>query len=241
MPQIQKGTTYTAGAPGNVVDYINLNAHVDNAVLLPGAITDQPGKSAPAAADTVLVHSAADVALRKTTVQELFATPQPIGATTRSSGAFTTLTANGAFSLTGDTVQPSEGGTGLSGTPSNGQLPIGNGSGYTLANLTAGSNITITNGAGSITIAAAGGGGGSVTSVNASGGSTGLSFSGGPVTTSGTLTLAGTLAVANGGTGATDAGNARTNLGLGSIATSNVTVSTSSPSGGVDGDIWLKY
>ena len=55
---------------------------------------------------------------------------------------------------------------------------------------------------------------GTVTSVDASGGTTGLSFSGGPVTTSGTLTLAGTLAVANGGTGATDASGARSSLGL---------------------------
>jgi len=51
-----------------------------------------------------------------------------------------------------------------------------------------------------------------VTSVNASGGTTGLSFTGGPVTTSGTLTLSGTLAVANGGTGAVNATNARVNL-----------------------------
>lgn len=42
---------------------------------------------------------------------------------------------------------------------------------------------------------------GSVTSVQASGGTTGLTFSGGPVTSSGTLTLGGTLAVASGGTG----------------------------------------
>lgn len=44
-------------------------------------------------------------------------------------------------------------------------------------------------------------GSGSVSSVAASGGTTGLSFSGGPITTSGTLTLSGTLAAANGGTG----------------------------------------
>ena len=41
---------------------------------------------------------------------------------------------------------------------------------------------------------------GSVTSVNVSGGTTGLTFSGGPITTSGTITMAGTLAIANGGT-----------------------------------------
>jgi hypothetical protein len=46
-----------------------------------------------------------------------------------------------------------KGGTNLSSTPTNGQLLIGNGSGYTLASLTAGSNITITPGAGTISIA----------------------------------------------------------------------------------------
>lgn len=50
-----------------------------------------------------------------------------------------------------------------------------------------------------------GSGSGTVTSVAASGGATGLSFSGTPITTSGTLTLTGTLAVGNGGTGVTTA------------------------------------
>ena len=44
---------------------------------------------------------------------------------------------------------------------------------------------------------------GTVSSIAVSGGTTGLTVSGSPVTTSGTITLAGTLAVANGGTGAT--------------------------------------
>ena len=44
---------------------------------------------------------------------------------------------------------------------------------------------------------------GTVTSVAVSGGTTGLTTSGGPITASGTITLAGTLAVLNGGTGTT--------------------------------------
>jgi hypothetical protein len=82
--------------------------------------------------------------------------------------------------------------------------------------------------------------GGSVTSVSGSGGSTGLTFSGGPITTSGTLTLGGTLAVANGGTGVTTFGGTNTILytssanTLSSITTANngllVTSATGVPS-----------
>ena len=57
------------------------------------------------------------------------------------------------------------GGTGLSSTPANGALDIGNGTGFTRTTLTAGSGVTITNGAGSISIAASGGSG-TVTSVS---------------------------------------------------------------------------
>ena len=44
-------------------------------------------------------------------------------------------------------------------------------------------------------------GGGGVSSVDVSGGGTGLTFTGGPITTGGTITLSGVLGVANGGTG----------------------------------------
>jgi hypothetical protein len=47
----------------------------------------------------------------------------------------------------------------LASTPTDGQLLIGNGTGFSYANLTAGSNITITNSSGGITIASSGGGG----------------------------------------------------------------------------------
>ncbi len=108
-----------------------------------------------------------------------------------------------ATGVTG-TLAVANGGTGQTSF-TNGQLLIGNSTGNTLtkASLTAGSGVTITPGAGSIEIAFTGPGAGSVTSVDVSGGTTGLTTSGGPVTASGTITLAGTLAVANGGTGQT--------------------------------------
>ncbi len=65
--------------------------------------------------------------------------------------------------------------------------------------VTLGSGLTLN--AGVLSIGGGGGGTGNVTSVNASGGSTGLTFTGGPITSSGTLTLGGTLSIANGGTG----------------------------------------
>ena len=38
-----------------------------------------------------------------------------------------------------------------------------------------------------------------------------------------------------------DAPAQRTTLGLGTGATTNITTSTADPSGGADGDIWIKY
>lgn len=60
--------------------------------------------------------------------------------------------------------------------------------------------------------AVANAGSGSVSSVNVSGGTTGLTTSGGPITSSGTITLGGVLALANGGTGGTTQASALNNL-----------------------------
>jgi hypothetical protein len=69
------------------------------------------------------------------------------------SGAVSTIASVPVGDISG--VLPiAKGGTNLSAIPTNGQLLIGNGSGFTLAQLTAGSNVTITPSAGGITIAA---------------------------------------------------------------------------------------
>lgn len=126
--------------------------------------------------------------------------------TARLTGSYTGITGVGTLTAgtwNATTIGIGYGGTGVTGTPTNGQLLIGNGSGYTLSTLTEGTNVSISNTAGGITISATPSFGGTVTSVSADGGTTGLTFSGSPITTSGTLTLGGTLVVANGGTGAT--------------------------------------
>jgi hypothetical protein len=108
-----------------------------------------------------------------------------------------TISSSGIFSL-GTPLAVGSGGLGISTTPANGYIPIGNGTNYTAAALTAGSNITITNTAGGITIASTGGGGsGTVTSVAQTFTGGLISVSGSPITSSGTLAL--TVAGTSGG------------------------------------------
>jgi len=94
----------------------------------------------------------------------------------------------------GSTIGVAVGGTGITTTPTNGQILIGNSGGtYTAATISQGTGITVTNASGAITIAATGAG--TVTSVTAS---SPLASSGGATPN---ISLTGTVAVANGGTG----------------------------------------
>ena len=89
-----------------------------------------------------------------------------------------------------------------------------------------------------ITSGGAGGGGGSgtVSSVALSGGTTGLTVTGSPITTAGTITLAGTLAVANGGTGtASPAIVAGTNITVSGTWPNQTIAATSGGTGDVVG------
>ncbi len=73
----------------------------------------------------------------------------PVTAVTISSAQVVTLA---------NALPVGSGGLGITTTPTNGQIPIGNGTNYTAANLTAGSGVSITNAAGSVTISSSGGG-----------------------------------------------------------------------------------
>lgn len=125
--------------------------------------------------------------------------PQNIATT--SSPTFAALTLTSPLRVT-------NGGTGIATVPTNGQVPIGNGTNYVAAALTAGTGVSITNGAGSITVAASASipnsfvtdSGTATPAANAitiSGSSTGLTTTG----SGSTVGLTGTLAVTHGGTG----------------------------------------
>jgi hypothetical protein len=80
----------------------------------------------------------------------LSATTLGSGVTASSLTSVGTLT-SGTWNAT--TIGIAYGGTGVTTTPTNGQLLIGNGTGYTVAALTQGTGIAVTNGSGAITIA----------------------------------------------------------------------------------------
>ncbi len=86
-----------------------------------------------------------------------------------------------------------------------------------------------------------GGGSGTVTSVAASGGTTGLTFTGSPITISGTLTLGGTLGIANGGTGATDAATARANLSAAVLGANGDITSLTGITGGISSPDFVQF
>lgn len=138
-----------------------------------------------------------------------------------------------ATDITAGTLPVSRGGTGTSTAASNGQLLIGNGSGFTLATLTAGPNVTITNGSGTIQIAASSGGGtGNLVDadygdITVSGGATVMTIDDGVVSTAklgGDITSAGKALLDD-----ADAAAQRTTLGAAPLASPTFTGTPAAP------------
>ena len=146
-------TTLTSTSAG-ITTLTGTSMNVTTATHASANITQLQSTSATI---TTLTSTSANITtLTGTTATYTSATVTNLGST---SANITTLTGTNisATSLTlTNALKVAEGGTGVDSTPTNGQLLIGNGSGFALSTLTAGTGMTITNNAGSITLASAG-------------------------------------------------------------------------------------
>lgn len=136
------------------------------------------------------------------------------------------VTTSGTITIAG-TLATANGGTGGTATPTAGTIPYGTGTALAYSATGTSGQVLTSGGAGAPTWTTVTGTG-TVTSVNVSGGTTGLTYSGGPITASGTITMAGTLAVANGGTGITSFGTGvATALGQNVLGSGSIVLGTS--------------
>jgi hypothetical protein len=170
------GTNTNLIVPANKKLYFIYNNTSSGQVTV--KVSGQTGVSVPNGEKVLLVCNGTDVVNAVTYIADLgsnslsvtnlgavsaIITTLTAGLITATSANITNLTAT-TLTLT-NALQPSQGGTGQTGTPTNGQLLIGNGTGFALSTLTAGPGIGVTNSAGSITLTATGTG--FITSVNA--------------------------------------------------------------------------
>jgi hypothetical protein len=119
------------GASAGAATFTNLTA--SGTVTFSGSVLSSAGRA--------LIDDA-DAAAQRTTLG--------LGSIATQAASNVTITGG---SITGITdLAVADGGTGLSTVPTNGQLLIGNGTGYSVAALTAGAGVTITNGSGTITV-----------------------------------------------------------------------------------------
>lgn len=100
MAQLEKGTTYTTGS---TVTATNLNAHVDAAILLDGAVSSQSALgAAPASDDAVLISDTDAAGLKKVTTTELLGTELAAWVGKGASGGTAALQIDGVDKLSVD-------------------------------------------------------------------------------------------------------------------------------------------
>jgi hypothetical protein len=130
---------------------------IGSLITLSGAIgaTGAAGASGGASSAATYIVRTPDASVPSATALNSFSSGYLKTQGSSGSGFLSTVATVPVGDISG-VLPVANGGTNLSTVPTNGQLLIGNGTGYTLASLTAGSNITITPGAGTISIAATG-------------------------------------------------------------------------------------
>ena len=123
-------------------------------ITLAGAIGPQgpAGTAGGAPSAGTYILRVPDAALASATALNSFSSGYLKTQGSAGSGSLSTVATVPVGDISG-VLPVANGGTNVATVPTNGQLLIGNGTGYTLASLTAGSNITITPGAGTISIA----------------------------------------------------------------------------------------
>jgi hypothetical protein len=187
------GTNTNLIVPANKKLYFIYNNTSSGQVTV--KVAGQTGVSVPNGVKIILVCNGTDVVNATSYINGLSAN---ITTLTAGSATITNLVATSAVitSLTlSNPLGVAQGGTGSTAAPSNGQLLVGNGTGFTLSTLNGGPGVGITNNAGSITITATGTG--FIASVNAT---SPLQSTG---TQSITISLASAVPVSLGGTGLT--------------------------------------
>ena len=190
VTSVSGGTGITITGSASVTPTVNIDyAGADNAILVATTAT-------PVGADTVWFSDATDSTIKKALISAMPGFGKDGTVTSVGSGAGLT---GGAITASG-TLAVDYAGT------DNVILAAADGTGVTVV---AGDRLLVSDASDNnakyvnisqITSAI---GGGTVTSVDGSGGSTGLTLTGGAITTSGTLTLGGLLATGSGGTGLT--------------------------------------
>jgi hypothetical protein len=151
--QIQKGVTFsTYPGTNSQVTADLINHHVDDAILLPGAISSQPATASPLPASELLVLNSTTTALNKVSIQNIVQNSAPVATSGTkgvvSVGAGLSVTTEGVLSAVG-TVASANGTSGtatlaISATAAGGTLVI-NGSALTgFTFLSVGSAYTVT-------------------------------------------------------------------------------------------------
>jgi len=190
VTSVSGGTGITITGSASVTPTVNIDyAGADNAILVATTAT-------PVGADTVWFSDATDSTIKKALISAMPGFGKDGTVTSVGSGAGLTggaITASGSLAVdyagTDNVILAAADGTGVTVVAGD-RLLVSDASDNNAKYV----NIS------QITSAI---GGGTVTSVDGSGGSTGLTLTGGAITTSGTLTLGGLLATGSGGTGLT--------------------------------------